>query len=98
MPWAAPSLLLDHSRRRRLLHVKGAVGDGHHDDTIAIQRAIDKAYNGRKGGTVVLPKGIFLVNETLKLKAGVTLKGQGYGPSPLNIDASKGGTTLAHCG
>lgn len=82
----------------RYLEVKGVVGDGVADDTRAIQKAINKARRGVLGGTVVLPKGIFLVTKGLKLKAGVTLKGQGYGPSPLNIDASKGGSTLAHCG
>ena len=87
-----------YHRKKRFLAVKDVVGDGVADDFKPIQRAINKASKGRTGATVVLPKGIFLVKRRLKLKAGVTLVGQGYGNSPLNIDATKGGSTIAHCG
>lgn len=49
----------------------GAVGDGAHDDTAAIQRAIDDC--GRAGGgTVLVPAGTFLTG-TLDLRDRVTL-------------------------
>lgn len=49
----------------------GAAGDGISNDTIAIQAAIDAAY--QNGKPVYFPKGIFSVNE-LFIKKGVVLK------------------------
>ena len=43
----------------------GAVGDGLHDDTDAIQRALNMA-----GATVLLPKGFYRVSRTLTLGPG----------------------------
>lgn len=84
--------------RTRYLTVKGAVGDGVTDDTRAIQRAINRAANNRKGGVVDLQKGTFLTTKPLILKGGVTLRGQGYGSSPLNIKFNAGGSVIAYCG
>ncbi|MFD4547275.1 glycosyl hydrolase family 28-related protein [Streptomyces sp. NPDC058466] len=51
---------------------RGAHGDGIHDDTTAIQAAIDAC---QPGGIVYLPRGVYKTTATLDLKAGVTLLG-----------------------
>ena len=43
----------------------GAVGDGLHDDTAAIQRALDVP-----GAVVLLPKGFYRISRTLNMSAG----------------------------
>lgn len=50
----------------------GAKGDGKTDDTDAIQAAIDFAANG---GTVVIPRGTFLVRNLKVKKHGITIAG-----------------------
>lgn len=57
----------------RLYNIRdfGAKGDGRTADTGAIQAAIDKCF-ADKGGTVLVPAGIF-VSGTLELKSNVTL-------------------------
>ncbi len=55
------------------IRVYGAVGDGHTNNTGAIQRAIDAAHI--KGGIVFVPPGEWLCRGHLELKAGVHLKG-----------------------
>jgi polygalacturonase len=61
----------------------GAKPDGKTASTKAIQEALDAAYKAG-GGTVVVPKGVFVTgtifikdNTTLHLEAGATLKGSG---------------------
>jgi len=76
----------------------GVVGDATIDDTSAIQSALDSAGSGASGGTVILPKGIFKTTSPLRIPGGVTLKGQGYGSSPLAIKFDAGGSTIAYCG
>lgn len=49
----------------RSLTVKGVVGDGIMDDTLAIQRAIRKASKNDARAEVVLPKGVFLITSTM---------------------------------
>ena len=51
---------------------RGAVGDGIHDDTAAIQAAINAC---PKGGIVYLPRGRYKTTATLDLKDGVSLLG-----------------------
>lgn len=51
---------------------RGAVGDGIHNDTAAIQAAINAC---PKGGIVYLPRGVYKTTATLDLKSGVSLLG-----------------------
>src|SRR4030042_2012060 len=52
----------------------GAVGDGKHDDTKAFQQALDQA--GRAGGgTVLAPRGVYLIEGHLAVPTAVTLAG-----------------------
>mmetsp|Transcript_35839 Transcript_35839/g.39910 ORF Transcript_35839/g.39910 Transcript_35839/m.39910 type:complete len:672 (-) Transcript_35839:102-2117(-) len=87
----------------------GLVGDGHIDDTEALQRSIDEAASSKYpsynkdntfggGGTVILPKGVFLTTSPLIIPAGITVTGQGYGPSPLALSFRAGGSVIAYCG
>jgi Pectate lyase superfamily protein len=57
----------------------GAVGDGVHDDTVAIQEAIDEANRVRR--VVYLHPGTYLVSDTLELRQDVyqTLSNNGVG-------------------
>ncbi|HVQ44320.1 MAG TPA: glycosyl hydrolase family 28-related protein [Candidatus Saccharimonadia bacterium] len=52
----------------------GAVGDGIHDDTAAIQSAIDAAING---GTVFLPRGVYMVTGLVLRNKGTNILGDG---------------------
>jgi len=88
----------DQSTKSRYLNVKGAKGDGITDDTKAIQRALNQAAKNKKDAVVLLQKGRFLITKTLILKGGVTLRGQGYGSSPLAIQFDAGGTFIMYCG
>jgi len=65
----------------------GAKGDGEADDTAAIQSAIDAAAANPGGGTVLFPKGTYLLNSlspsshpwffyNLKIESSVTLSGE----------------------
>ena len=54
----------------------GAKGDGIADDTIAIQKAIDKTFESG-GGTVFFPKGLYLITKSLYLRKNVSIKGDG---------------------
>lgn len=55
----------------------GAVGDGVTDDTTAIQAAINAAHVDG-GGLVKATPGIYIVNGTLVMQAGVSLVGENY--------------------
>jgi hypothetical protein len=57
----------------------GAVANGKADDSPAIQNALDAA--ARKGGTVLLPAGIYRCAKSLSVPPGVELRGIG-GPRP----------------
>jgi hypothetical protein len=54
----------------------GADPTGATDSTTVIQAAIDAAY-AAGGGVVVLPTGTYLISDTLTMKAGVILRGDG---------------------
>jgi hypothetical protein len=64
----------------------GAVGDGVKDDTQAIQAAINKA------SVILLPKGTYIINQTLVLRSGIKI----YGTNGATIKAgpSMSGTLL----
>lgn len=78
----------------------GVVGDDTADDTVALQNAIDAAASdtGLGGGTVILPRGVFLTTSPLRIPGGVTVTGQGYGSNPLQIKFDAGGSVIAYCG
>lgn len=64
----------------------GAYGDGAHDDTAAIQAAIDAAQK-QGGGMVYLPPGSYLIDSALHVTAdGISIVGAGLGVN--------GGTTI----
>lgn len=65
----------------------GAVGDGIHDCTAAIQKAIDNACE-RGGGVVLLPQGIYLSTGLVVRHAYVTLAGMGPGVSTIRHSGS----------
>lgn len=68
--------LLNSSKEKGIIDVTTfpykAKGDGNHDDTAAIQKAINDL---DKGGIVLLPKGTYKISKSLKIKDGITLKG-----------------------
>lgn len=73
----------------------GAVGDGHADDTAAIQRAFDRAGNGT---TLYLPAGTYRLTQTLSLSGekrltGVLVVGHGR-DTTLFWDGEEGGKVL----
>lgn len=69
----------------------GAKGDGLTNDTAAIQKALDAAYNAG-GGTVVIPNGTFIVKGNgdasdgcLQIRDNVTLTGAGMGETIIKL-------------
>ena len=69
-----PRMLKD--RFADIVNVKdyGAVGDGQHDDTEAIQAALDAG----RGKTVFIPAGLYLISKTLIARTGSSIIGAGY--------------------
>jgi hypothetical protein len=76
----------------------GAVGDGVADDTTALQAAINTI--GVNGGSIFIPKGIFLINSTLNINnKSITISGEAthlteirFGSSVVNGFVWYGGT------
>lgn len=60
----------------------GAIGDGAHDDTEALQAALDAA--GQGGGTVVVAPGVYLTR-TLTIRSKVHLAGSGVEATVLKL-------------
>ena len=52
----------------------GAVGDGTHDDSVALQRAVAVA-SGTLAKTVFLPRGVYAIGTTINVTDGVSLVG-----------------------
>lgn len=71
----------------------GALGDGQHDDTHAIQAALDRC-DANGGGTVSLHRGRFLVRGTLRVPPYVTLRGKLESPA---AESESHGTTFLAC-
>jgi hypothetical protein len=63
----------------------GARGDGRHDDTAAIQSAIDSI----SSGVVTLPPGVY-INTGMTVKGDFTLRGSGRGATSLKFTPKKG--------
>ncbi|MHA4806872.1 NAD-dependent epimerase/dehydratase family protein [Flavitalea flava] len=62
----------------------GAVADGHTDNTMAFQKAIDSV--AVQGGRVYIPAGQFLIGGSIKIKPGVSLFGTNDAPlSPYQL-------------
>jgi hypothetical protein len=70
----------------------GAVGNGTHDDTSAVQSAVTAA-TASNGGVVYLPYGSYLISTPLAVTSalGVTLRGDGTGASYITMSASFSG-------
>lgn len=66
----------DKYGKSSVFHVSdfGAVGDSRHDDTAAVQEALDQAA-GAGGGVVFIPAGNYCIAGHLQIPAGVTLQG-----------------------
>ena len=80
MMWALPagastSVFVSAPPDPRAITVTGR-GDGHADDTSAIQEAIDRAADG-SGGLVFLPSGRYRISRTILLWPGVRIFGVG---------------------
>jgi len=58
----------------------GATGDGRHNDSQAVQRAIN-AVASRPGSTVYLPQGVYYCPKAIRLSSRVNLKGDGMSAS-----------------
>lgn len=71
----------------------GAKGDGIHDDTIALQTAIDAAFLQNK--TLVIPYGTYLISSTLDAKnKTISIEGLGYQQSAPKITGDFNGYLL----
>jgi len=57
--------------------VAAGVGDGRADDSAALQRAIDTAAQGGRGGVVFVPSGRYRISRTILVRSGVRLFGVG---------------------
>jgi hypothetical protein len=74
---ASPSPSLPDAASGSVVDVKavGAVGDGSTDDSVAVQRAVDRAASS--GDTVYFPAGTYDCSSAIKLPDDVRLRGQG---------------------
>lgn len=89
---SAVAFTLHAYHENRVINVKtdfGAVGDAVADDTLAFQAAIDAAeQEGRVGGVVLVPKGTYLITDTLRIGGFVRLVGEGFFSSSLFFNSS----------
>ena len=94
----APDWTVVQDKGGQVYNVKayGALGDGSHDDTTAIQAAIN-ACVAAPGGTVYLPTGYYKISSTLVVQntRGVTIQGAG---GSYNLSGYGAATTLFWAG
>ena len=69
----------------------GAIGDGSHDDTAALQSALDAA--GKGGGLVNIPPGVY-VTRSLTIRSRVHLAGAGVEATILKLRAGANGDLI----
>jgi hypothetical protein len=75
--WAkSSSVYLTAPNDPRAITVRG-VGDGHADDSAALQSAIDAAAVGGHGGIVFLPSGRYRISRTILVRSAVRIFGVG---------------------
>jgi len=88
-----PDFTLGANQTLRLATVSvrafGATGDGVTDDLAAFQTAISTV-TAAGGGTIAVPKGTYLVSETLTLPAFTTLVGDGPDVTVIQATHSSG--------
>jgi hypothetical protein len=88
VPAGSSTVRTVQAKLRETVSVKdfGAVGDGVTDDTLAIQAALDSVdqfvgpfslFNEKRGGTIYVPPGRYVVSSTLTLRSGTVLIGSG---------------------
>lgn len=71
--WTLPQVIFDAQ------HDFGAVGDGQTDDTLAIQRTIDAAREHGQNALAYLPKGNYILTETIRMEgADYVVSGAGF--------------------
>ncbi|MBJ8098446.1 BppU family phage baseplate upper protein [Bacillus cereus group sp. N11] len=93
---------LSKSLSERGINVKdfGAKGDGITDDTVAVQAAIDYAYNtytvnsSATGNEVIFPKGIYMV-DTIYIPQNINIKGDGSRSTIIRKLDGKSGAILS---
>jgi hypothetical protein len=68
----------------------GAVGNGIADDTAAINAAMDAARfsNGKRGGTVYIPRGRYRITAPINLYTNVSIRGENWALDPTTYNAS----------
>ena len=67
----------------------GALGNGHSDDTQAIQSAINAAEQAQ-GGVVFFPMGNYVLTSNLSITSGLSIRGLGYQGAFSNINVASG--------
>ncbi|MEU8764325.1 glycosyl hydrolase family 28-related protein [Streptomyces sp. NPDC048659] len=91
---AAPAAAQERSAQLDVRAEAGAVGDGVHDDTEALQRAIDTGY--RESRVVYLPAGVYRVDGDLDWSRPASLAGDPDSPAVLFSPANRQLADLAY--
>jgi hypothetical protein len=73
--WGDNSQFPNHASPNINARNYGAIGDGRHDDTASIQRAVDAA--AQYGLPVLIPRGVFRISTTVVVPRGVKILGLG---------------------
>jgi hypothetical protein len=73
----------------------GAVGDGIADDTVAIQKTIDKAVGSSIPGIVYLPSGDYKITSPLVIKdSGIIFRGEGRNQTRIHVVGNVNGINV----